>query len=261
VNPPNNKKDLGGKTARRKVSIIISAVILSLTGIYIITQKISSRIEENQKASTDDARKARALEILVRDLNPNDSIDLIVESLEKFQSNSETRNNVGVMIKDRLSATAKEIGVTEPEVSRPKHSVMIILPADIMFKTDTNKLSASAKTLLKQVTDTIEPFGNEFNLTVTGHTAPGDFSKPKSIVSDAEVDAWIFSASRAASVVSELIKQGARPNKLRATGLADTRSLFPVRRPDGSLNPEAAKKNRRIEVEITSGTNKPAVIQ
>ncbi|NBQ53629.1 MAG: OmpA family protein, partial [Proteobacteria bacterium] len=187
--------------------------------------------------------------------------DLIVESLEKFQSDSGTRNNVGEIIKMRLSATAAQLGVTGQEISQPKHSVVIMLPAEVMFKPDTNKLSASAKILLKEVADTIEPFGNEFDLTVTGHTAPGDFSRLKLAESGGEVDAWFFSASRAASVVSELIKQGARPNRLRATGLADTRSLFPVRRPDGSLNPEAAKQNRRIEIEITSQNNKPAVMQ
>ena len=183
----------------------------------------------------------------------------MVESLEKFQSDSETRNNAGAILKKRLSATAAQIGIARPEISQPGHSIVILLPTEIMFDGATIKLSAPAKVLLKEVADTIEPFGNEFTLTVTGHTAPGDFSKRKSPDSSGDIDAWIFSASRAASVVSELIKHGARPNRMRATGLADTGGLFPVRQPDGSLNPEAAKKNRRIEIEIASLNRRTAV--
>jgi len=244
---------------RRTIPFIISFVIFSLGGVYFIAQKNSLRRSENQEGLTGDARKARAFEILGKDLNTGESIDSMVESLEKFQSDSKIRDNAGALLKKRLTTTAAQIGLASPEISHPGHSVVIILPTEVMFEKATIKLSAPAKILLKEVVHTIEPFGNEFTLTVTGHTAPGDFSKRKSTDSSGDFDAWIFSASRAASVVSELIKQGARPNRLRATGLADTRGLFPVRQPDGSLNSEASKKNQRIEIEITSLNNTPVV--
>ena len=247
------------KFSQRALFVYCSAVIVLLFALGVATLKyILPGMGENQ-VTAECKRRERALGVLARSLNLAGSLDETVEALEKFQNDSATLDVGSTILKNTLAATAAESGITPLEISRAKNSVVILLPDDLLFDRNTNKVAAPAKVILKEISDAIEPFGDEFTLTVTGHTSTSSVSQKKLHSEDDAADAWILSASRAAMVVSELIKFGVNPIRVTARGVADTQTLFPGTLAAGSLNQDTPRKNRRTEIEITSGKKSPAV--
>lgn len=201
--------------------------------------------------SMDDIRKVRALETLSKVLDLGPSLDTTVKSLEKFEAASATLDGATANFIRRLSAKADRSGIFRIPVARAGRSVLISLPADLLFEGKSNQLSLGAQSAIQEVAEIIEPFGDEFDLEVIGHTSIADISRGQASPRSGGGDGWMISASRAASVVGELVKHGVRPGRIRASGVADTRGLFPARRPDGSIDRQSASLNRRIELSLT----------
>ncbi len=119
----------------------------------------------------------------------------------------------------------------------PDQSIMIDLPADVLFDFDKAVLRPDAAPALAKAADLIERFPDA-KLAVTGHTdAKG---------SDAYNDP--LSLRRAQAVAAWLSERTERTPS--ATGRGKRVPIAPNTRLDGSDNPEGRQRNRRVEIVI-----------
>lgn len=120
-----------------------------------------------------------------------------------------------------------------------------LLPSEVLFPSASAQLDEGGKReigkvahTLKAITDKI-PGDVDWVLRVDGHT-------DKRPVRRAFPSNWELSSARATSIVKYLIAQGIAPEHLVAAGFAQYHPL------DEGDTPEAYRRNRRIELKLTS---------
>jgi chemotaxis protein MotB len=152
--------------------------------------------------------------------------------------------------KDRLRlALEKEINEGFVEVDIIDETIVIRILERGSFASASTKLIEPFRSMLEKMAQTIG--SNPGSVVVAGHTD----SKP---ISNQQFRSnWELSASRAVTVVHELMRQGSIPkNRFRVEGYAD---IKPV---DTNDTPEGRARNRRVEVTLvydqSLGTSQPA---
>ncbi|MCC5859013.1 MAG: peptidoglycan -binding protein [Ectothiorhodospiraceae bacterium] len=121
-----------------------------------------------------------------------------------------------------------------------------LFQSELFFETASAELGQPGRRQLDQVADTLLAIAEEIPedlpwvLQVEGHT-------DRRPISTAEFPSnWQLSTARAQSIVDYLINRGVPPERLAATGFAE---YHPV---DDRDTPEALRRNRRIELRLTS---------
>ena len=117
----------------------------------------------------------------------------------------------------------------------------IELPADILFDFDKADIRPVAETALKQVANLIR-VGARGAVTIEGHTD----SKGSPAYNEK------LSQRRSASVQKWLVeREGLRHVQFQIKGFGASRPAAPNTKPDGSDDPDARQKNRRVEIVFT----------
>lgn len=145
--------------------------------------------------------------------------------------------------------SAEELGLGDLgnaiDVVINEQSVSFRISNELLFASGQATLSAAGPDLIRKLAEVVKR--NNYPLSVEGH------SDTVPIQTRQFPSNWELSASRATSVLRELVRDGLPPARLRAVGFADTRPL--------STNDTATGRaaNRRVELvmEITP-PNKPA---
>ncbi len=78
-------------------------------------------------------------------------------------------------------------------------------------------------------------------ITISGHTDTRGNDR----------DNLLASRKRAEAVRDYLLSKGVAADRMTVVALGETRALVPNAKPDGSDDPEARAKNRRVEVQVT----------
>lgn len=116
--------------------------------------------------------------------------------------------------------------------------VVSILTNQVIFPADLATLQPEGAQLLQAISPALDALPN--NISVEGNT--NQVGRPKFYPSE-----WELSVARAVTVVRYLIEhEGIAAHRLTATGNADQRPLLPPK------DPQAASKNRRVEIIIQS---------
>lgn len=84
----------------------------------------------------------------------------------------------------------------------------------------------------------------DYIVTVEGHTDDNPISTPQFPSN------WELSTARAAAVVRYLVANGVKPDRLRASGYADTKPKAPNRDSNGRPIPDNQAQNRRVVVKL-----------
>lgn len=116
-------------------------------------------------------------------------------------------------------------------------STVIKLPERILFEAGSATLNSQAQSVLSEIARAIESFP-QYTIAVQGH------SDSIPVVASARLfpSNWELSSARASAAVRVLIDQGIDPQRLKATGFADTRPLVE------EVDDASRRENRRIEV-------------
>jgi chemotaxis protein MotB len=117
-----------------------------------------------------------------------------------------------------------------------KGKIIIALSGDVLFPPGKVTLTPKGKAVLKKLKDFLIMHCNE-KINIIGHTddiPPSPNSRFK--------DNWEISAMRALNVLRFLASLGINPERMMATGLADTKPLVP------NTSPKNRKRNRRVEI-------------
>jgi len=117
-----------------------------------------------------------------------------------------------------------------------KGKIIIDIAGDVLFAPGEVKLSSKGKEILRKLRDFLLKYPYE-RINIVGHTddiQPSPNSRFK--------DNWEISTMRAVNVLRFLSSLGISPDRMTATGLADTRPLVP------NISPENRQKNRRVSI-------------
>lgn len=119
------------------------------------------------------------------------------------------------------------------------------ISSELLFDSGSASLSPAGLAVLDQLVPTLTA-NPTLRLVVEGHTD----SVP--IHTDRFPSNWELSTARAASVARHLVEQGVAPQRMQATGFADTRPL------GGKDNPVDQVANRRVELAMEKpGSERP----
>ncbi|MGC8698413.1 MAG: OmpA family protein [Halothiobacillus sp.] len=122
------------------------------------------------------------------------------------------------------------------DVSVIKGRVNLRVKDNILFSSGNSDLSPAGQGLLNRLAERLKA-GN-YPIAVQGHTD----NRP---IHTAQFPSnWELSAGRAAAVVQQLIHQGVAPDRLSATGFADTHPIASNDTPTGRA------ENRRVDLEL-----------
>jgi len=120
-----------------------------------------------------------------------------------------------------------------------------LLPSEVLFPSASAELDKNGQREIAKVAHTLKeimdkiPGNMEWVLRVDGHT-------DRRPIRVAFASNWELSSARATSIVKELIDEGIPPEHLVAAGFAQYHPL------DTADTPEAYRRNRRIELKLTS---------
>ncbi|MGH7358857.1 MAG: OmpA family protein [Candidatus Rokuibacteriota bacterium] len=131
-------------------------------------------------------------------------------------------------------------GESLPEITETARSVIVTLPSTF-FAFDRFELDAKAQVVVDRIAQVLNnPRAANRTLLLEGHTDNLGTTAYNLTLSRNRVDA----------VARELIKQGLRSDRISVEAHGETRPLAPNRKPDGSDDPAARAKNRRVEALI-----------
>lgn len=137
---------------------------------------------------------------------------------------------------DRVETTRALL--TELNARRTDGTIVVDLPADVLFDFDKATIRPDAEPALTRAAELLKSYP-QAETTIGGHTdSKGD---------DAYNDA--LSLRRAKAVADRL--QGLAGRALAAEGFGEKRPVAPNARPDGADDPDGRQKNRRVEIRIT----------
>jgi chemotaxis protein MotB len=120
-----------------------------------------------------------------------------------------------------------------------------VLPSEVLFPSASAELDKSGKRQIKTVAQTLKAISSEIPedidwvLRVDGHTD----RRPIRVAFPSN---WELSAARAISIVKYMIQQGVPKDRLVAAGFGEHHPIDP------GDSAEALRKNRRIELKLTS---------
>lgn len=128
--------------------------------------------------------------------------------------------------------------LTELNARRSDGTIVVDLPADVLFDFDKAVIRPDAEPALDKAAEVLKSYPTA-KVTVSGHTdAKGD---------DAYNEA--LSMRRAKAVADRLAGPGGR--SLVAEGFGEKQPIAPNARADGRDDPQGRQKNRRVEIRIT----------
>jgi chemotaxis protein MotB len=221
------------------------------------------QLQAELKTSREETSRARddAYDLNRQLVALNAQIARLNEALEVSESSLKDKTlevaNLGARLNDALVNKVEELAAYRSEFFGKLHEALkdnpdvriegdrFLLPSEVLFPSASADLDkrgrgeiAKVAQTLKEIMDKIPP-GMDWVLRVDGHTD----RRPIHRVFHSN---WELSSARATSIVKDLIAEGIPPEHLVAAGFAQ---YHPV---DTGDTPEAYRRNRRIELKLTS---------
>lgn len=139
------------------------------------------------------------------------------------------------------SAAEAPKSILRPEVVPDEPEKPVLQPLDLVvpFGTSGLKLDDAGRTLLNGLLEKPAAAAGGA-ITISGHTDSRGNDR----------DNLAASRKRAEAVRDYLLSKGVAAERMTVVALGETRALVPNANPDGSDDPEARAKNRRVEVQV-----------
>lgn len=180
-----------------------------------------------------------------------DMYDKVRSGLEG-QFASEERQNIVEELQEAIEDIVREQDVPDVvSVSTDSKGITIELDANAFFKPGSADLADGAVPILQNTfAEVASPIYARFNIEVEGHTDDDPISTPQFPSN------WELSTARASTVVRFFLGMAdpdgnkIEPNRLKASGFAETQPKVPNRDESGAAIPENQRLNRRVIIRI-----------
>lgn len=140
----------------------------------------------------------------------------------------------GGLIGNYLDKQAKEIdAIPDADVQRRDDSLIVMLPGDVLFDTNSSALAPGAYERLRSLAATLNRYPDT-NIVVKGHTDS----------TGAESYNLKLSEERAENVRKYLVAEGVSPSRVTAIGFGEAYPLV------SDATSSGRQQNRRVEIEI-----------
>jgi outer membrane protein OmpA-like peptidoglycan-associated protein len=140
----------------------------------------------------------------------------------------------GGLIGNYLDKQAKELdAIPDADVQRREDSLLVMLPGDVLFDTNSSALAPGAYERLRSVAGSLQRYPDT-NVVVKGHTDS----------SGTESYNLKLSEERAESVRKYLVAEGVSASRVTAIGFGEAYPLV------SNDTPSGRQQNRRVELEI-----------
>jgi chemotaxis protein MotB len=191
----------------------------------------------------------------------NGQIARLSNALEVSEANLKDKTleveNLGARLNEALVNKVEELAAYRSEFFGKLHEALknnpdvriegdrFLLPSEVLFPSASAELDENGQREIAKVAHSLKeimakiPQDMEWVLRVDGHT-------DKRPIRVAFASNWELSSARATSIVKDLIAEGIPPEHLVAAGFAQYHPLDPAD------TPEAYRRNRRIELKLTS---------
>lgn len=171
-----------------------------------------------------------------------------VTQLEPPQPATATTTTLTTTQPARTTTTSVQQTLTALNAQKTSEGIRIDLPEDILFDFDKSELRPSAKPTLTKLSSLLNYYRNA-PVSIYGHTD----SKGRDDYNQS------LSERRANAVRTYFVQTfGIKGDRLEARGFGESKPVAPNTKPDGSDDPQARQKNRRVEVLIRNdGTTAP----
>jgi len=153
--------------------------------------------------------------------------DAVINLLPKQKPQKTVASELEEIVDDEKLSSANVVDMGED-------GALLRVGGKAMFKSGSAEINPKAYSVLDKIISMALKY-HEFHLDIKGHTdnlpiSGGKFSSN-----------WELSALRATTVLRYMLERGLGPDRLTATGYADTQPLVP------NLNAENRARNRRVE--------------
>jgi len=158
----------------------------------------------------------------------------LLELLDSAEVKESIQNLTGLKSNDILKDIQEVAEETELDVETSDAKVVVRVPGASLFKPGQADLQLSARPVLDEVIRVVNKYP-DYKIHIQGHTDDEPISTERFPTN------WELSAARATAVLRYFIDKGAEPERMTATGYADT---FPLATND---TVPGRAKNRRVE--------------
>ena len=158
----------------------------------------------------------------------------LLELLDSAEVKESIQNLTGLKSNDILKDIQEVAEETELDVETSDAKVVVRVPGASLFKPGQADLQLSARPVLDEVIRVVNKYPG-YKIHIQGHTDDEPISTERFPTN------WELSAARATAVLRYFIDKGAEPERMTATGYADT---FPLATND---TVPGRAKNRRVE--------------
>ncbi len=160
----------------------------------------------------------------------------------KYESPTEDLNQLVTQVIQE-NGVAKDVTITSDGIS-----VSLAFHSTLFFGSLSAEISAEGQQIVDRIADGLiveqKKSGKNYKLVVEGHTD----SQP--VIGGPFPSNWELSSARATRVIRLFLDQGFSAQNLLAIGYADTQPVLESRKADGSWDPEALAKNRRVVLRV-----------
>lgn len=144
---------------------------------------------------------------------------------------------------DSLLAQEKEQGVVD--ITLDREGIKIFFFSSYFYESGEAEMLDEGQQIVEKALQALDEIGfYQFNIDIEGHTDDVPISTPRFPSN------WELSVSRASNVVKYFINYGIDPDRLKASGYADTQPMVANRDSLGNPIPENRAQNRRIVMRI-----------
>jgi len=244
------------KMKNKELSDLVKERSSLLENIQKRNEKLETLSLENKKYEVDIFEMKRNIEKLNNRLSELSS--LLIAAEEKDKSNKTKIENLGKKLNQALAGKLQEISKYQSEFFKKikealgdREDIIVsgdrfIFPSEIFFESGSDYIQEAGRDKLYNIAISLKEISKkipnkiDWILRIDGHTdkIPINNEKFKSN--------WHLSSSRAINIVKFFIEQGISPNRLVAAGFGEYSPLV------FDENENAYKKNRRIEIKLTT---------
>ena len=228
---PKEKKSSGGEVPGDKIPGGVEPWMATFADMVTLLMVFFVLFYSVEKDNTEKFKSA--IDMMVEEDGPDG-----LAKIMKVMDSTEVMQNLKEMRDATLAAQAEE---TEED------RIVLRVPGLNLFKKKSAKLTPEARPVLNEIVKIIKTKGKNHKIFIQGHTddVPIHTAKYESN--------WELSAVRATAVLRHFYDKGIDPEKLTATGYADTFPMVPNNTKEGRA------KNARIEfiLEKIPGNKKP----
>lgn len=201
-----------------------------------LESEADARAQENRELTEQLEQQIRLNERYQQQLQAaNTALTGREEEVEDLESRLQREQQAIDALEQQLAALSDNR--TQSIEQRDDGSTVIQLPEAILFDSGSAQLNNQSVAVLEDVAEAIESF-EQYNIRVVGHSD----SLPVVSMKNLYPTNWELSSARASAAVRRLTELGIDPQRLSATGVADTQPK--VEETDDA----SRQQNRRIEI-------------